>query len=44
VDHYLLLPLGTAIAIVWANTHLVSYFSATNALAFPVNAIGMKAA
>jgi NhaA family Na+:H+ antiporter len=41
VDHYLLLPLGAAIAIAWANTHPVSYFSATNALAFPVNTIGM---
>src|SRR4051812_39054109 len=42
LDHYLTLPLGAAIAIVWANTYPVSYFSTALALAFVVNAIGMS--
>lgn len=39
--HYLLLPLGAAIALVWANVDAWSYFSMEHALAFPVNAIAM---
>ena len=41
VDHYLLLPLGAAIAVVWANTGAESYFRLSEALAFAVNDIGM---
>src|SRR5689334_3857577 len=40
-DRYLLLPLGAAIALVWANTAAESYFRFAHALAFPVNEIGM---
>src|SRR5689334_11383604 len=40
-DRYLLLPLGAAIALVWANTAGESYFRFAHALAFPVNEIGM---
>jgi len=39
--HYLALPLGVAIAFVWANTAPEPYFIAAQALAFPVNNIGM---
>jgi NhaA family Na+:H+ antiporter len=41
MDRFLLLPLGAAIAIVWANTASESYFRFAHALAFPVNEIGM---
>jgi NhaA family Na+:H+ antiporter len=41
LEHYLLLPLGGLIAIVWANTYADSYFQIAEALAFPVNGIGM---
>jgi NhaA family Na+:H+ antiporter len=41
IEHFLLLPIGGAIAIVWANTGPESYFTAARALAFPVNEIGM---
>jgi NhaA family Na+:H+ antiporter len=41
VDRFLLLPLGAAIALVWANTAGESYFRTAHALAFPVNEIGM---
>jgi NhaA family Na+:H+ antiporter len=41
VDRFLLLPLGAAIALVWANTAGESYFRFAHALAFPVNEIGM---
>jgi NhaA family Na+:H+ antiporter len=40
-DRYLLLPLGAAIALVWANTAGESYFRFAHAIAFPVNEIGM---
>jgi NhaA family Na+:H+ antiporter len=40
-DRFLLLPLGAAIAIVWANSAGESYFRLAHALAFPVNEIGM---
>jgi NhaA family Na+:H+ antiporter len=39
--HYLLLPLGAAVAFVWANVDGFSYYSMAHALAFPVNAIAM---
>jgi NhaA family Na+:H+ antiporter len=38
---YPLLPLGALIAIVWANTDGDSYFTLAQALAFPVNDIGV---
>ena len=41
VNHYLALPLGVAIAFVWANTVPERYFVVAQALAFPVNNIGM---
>jgi NhaA family Na+:H+ antiporter len=40
-DRFLLLPLGAAIALIWANTAGESYFTFAHRLAFPVNAIGM---
>jgi NhaA family Na+:H+ antiporter len=40
-DRFLLLPLGAAIALVWANTAPESYFEFAHRLAFPVNEIGM---
>ena len=39
--HYLLLPLGAAIALVWANLAPFSYFTFGRVLAFPVNEIAM---
>ena len=36
-----MLPLGAAIALVWANTAAESYFWFTQWLSFPVNEIGM---
>src|SRR5262245_65621522 len=41
LDRFLMLPLGAAIALVWANTAAESYFWFTQWLAFPVNEIGM---
>src|SRR5688572_713592 len=40
-DRFLWLPLGAAIALVWANTAPDSYFRLAHTLAFPVNEIGM---
>jgi NhaA family Na+:H+ antiporter len=40
-EHYVVLPLGAVIGIAWANTSGDSYFRFAQALAFPVNAIGM---
>ena len=40
-DRFLWLPLGAAIALVWANTAAESYFRFAHTLAFPVNEIGM---
>lgn len=40
-DHFLLLPLGAGIALVWANTAGESYFRFALAWAWPVNEIGM---
>ena len=39
--HYLLLPLGAALAFTWANVDPFSYFTMAHALAFPVNEIAM---
>ena len=41
VDRFLLLPIGAAIALVWANTAGESYFRFAHLLAFPVNQIAM---
>lgn len=41
LNRFLLLPLGAAIALVWANVEPEPYFRFSQALAFPVNAIGM---
>jgi NhaA family Na+:H+ antiporter len=41
LEHYVLLPLGGMIAIVWANASPVGYFQVAQALAFAVNDIGM---
>ena len=40
-DRFLWLPLGAALALVWANIAAESYFRTAHALAFPVNEIGM---
>jgi len=41
LEHLLLLPLGAAIALVWANTNPESYFQFTYAISFAVNDIAM---
>jgi NhaA family Na+:H+ antiporter len=41
LEHHLLVAVGAAIALVWANTRPESYFSFAHALRFPVNQIGM---
>lgn len=41
VDRFWLLPLGAAIALVWANLAPESYFWTAHRLAFPVNEIAM---
>jgi NhaA family Na+:H+ antiporter len=41
LDRFLLLPLGAAIALIWANNAPESYFSFRQTIAFPVNEIGM---
>jgi Na+:H+ antiporter, NhaA family len=41
VEHYLVLPLGGLMALVWANTFEASYFQVSQALAFVVNDVGM---
>jgi Na+:H+ antiporter, NhaA family len=41
VEHYLVLPAGGLLAIVWANTAPNSYFETAQALAFWVNEVGM---
>jgi hypothetical protein len=40
-ERWLLLPLGSLIAVVWANAAAESYFKFAERLAFPVNEIGM---
>ena len=39
--HYLLLPIGAFVALLWANSAPESYFQVARVLAFPVNAIAM---
>jgi NhaA family Na+:H+ antiporter len=41
LEHYLLLPAGAAMALIWANTAPDGYFTVAHALRFPVNEIGM---
>jgi NhaA family Na+:H+ antiporter len=41
VDRFLLLPIGAAVALVWANAAPESYFRFAHAIAFPVNEIAM---
>ena len=41
IDHFLLLPIGGLIAIIWANTWPERYFTVAHDLAFIVNEIGM---
>jgi NhaA family Na+:H+ antiporter len=41
LNRFLLLPLGVAIAMVWANTDPESYFRFAQAASFPVNEIAM---
>jgi Na+:H+ antiporter, NhaA family len=41
VDHSLVLPIGAAIALVWANTFDASYTAFARAIEFPINDIGM---
>ena len=41
LNRFLLLPLGAAIALVWANTDAEAYFRFAHRFAFPVNEIGM---
>ena len=41
VEHSLLLPLGAAIALVWANVSIKTYAPVARALQFPINDVGM---
>src|SRR6516165_32024 len=41
LDHFLLLPIGVAIALVWANVAAEAYFRFAVPLAFAVNEVGM---
>lgn len=41
LNRFLLLPLGALIALIWANTEPEGYFRMSQAIAFPVNEIGM---
>lgn len=41
LEHYLWLPLGGLIGLVWANTAAEGYFAFAQRLSFPVNEIGM---
>jgi NhaA family Na+:H+ antiporter len=41
IEHSLVLPVGAAIALLWANTSAASYERFAHALEFPVNDIGM---
>lgn len=41
LDRFLLLPLGAALALAWANSEPEGYFRFARALAFPVNEIAM---
>ena len=41
VEHYLVVPLGVVVALIWANTAPESYYQVAEALWFIVNDIGM---
>jgi NhaA family Na+:H+ antiporter len=41
VDHYVVVPLGVVVALLWANTAPESYYQVAEGLAFVVNDIGM---
>jgi NhaA family Na+:H+ antiporter len=41
LEHYLLLPLGGLVALIWANMAPEGYFTFVQPLSFPVNEIGM---
>jgi NhaA family Na+:H+ antiporter len=41
IEHFLLLPVGGLVALIWANTAADSYFTFAHRLAFAVNEIGM---
>ena len=41
LDHMIALPIGCVAALVWSNTLPESYFRVAQALAFPVNAVGI---
>ena len=41
VDRFLLLPLGAALAVMWANSRPESYFRFARAMDFPINQIAM---
>src|SRR5688572_24465052 len=41
VDHFLLLPIGGLLALIWANAAPVSYFTVAHALSFWVNDVAM---
>jgi Na+:H+ antiporter, NhaA family len=41
IEHFLLLPIGGLIALVWANLRPESYFTLSHNLSFAVNEIGM---
>lgn len=41
LDNYLLLVIGTVVALLWANLHPATYEPVAHALHFPVNDIGM---
>jgi NhaA family Na+:H+ antiporter len=40
-EHYLVVPIGTVLAIVWANTYASSYFQFSHTLLFAVNDVGL---
>jgi NhaA family Na+:H+ antiporter len=40
-DHYLVVPLGAVIAVIWANTAPEGYFGFAQSVSFAVNEIGM---
>jgi NhaA family Na+:H+ antiporter len=41
LDHFLMVPIGAVVALVWANTGPESYFKFAHALSFLVNSVGM---
>jgi NhaA family Na+:H+ antiporter len=41
LDHYLVVPLGLVVALIWVNTAPESYFKVAEGLSFAVNDVGM---